>query len=327
MFPVILRKLFLSGASLLALAACSGRLPPPQISYDAPLTKAEPAPEPAKPVEVVAMPEPLPLPGQLKPVDPAPKPAEKETPIKRIRHANDAAKIEPVRDGYLNAIQIYPYADGALYQLYTATLKVSDVALQEGEQLVSVAAGDTARWTIGDTESGQGATRRVHILVKPTRPGLDNDLVVNTDRRTYHLELHSSDRPYMAAVSWNYPQDQLLALRRQSLQAEAAAPVAQGLDLDRLRFRYDIAGDNPPWKPVRAFDDGEKAYIEFPAGIAQGEMPPLFVVGPAGESELVNYRVRGRYYVVDRLFGAAELRLGQDPQQIVRISRNDGRRS
>jgi hypothetical protein len=36
---------------------------------------------------------------------------------------------------------------------------LTDVALQEGEQLVGsgpVAAGDTVRWIIGDTESGAG---------------------------------------------------------------------------------------------------------------------------------------------------------------------------
>ena len=92
-------------------------------------------------------------------------------------------------------------------------------------------------------------------------------------------------------------------------------------------MRYAISGDNPPWKPVRAFDDGSKVFIEFPARIDQGEAPPLFVVGPTGESELVNYRVRGNYYIVDRLFGAAELRLGQDPQQVVRISRTDAAKS
>ena len=46
---------------------------------------------------------------------------------------------------------------------------------------------------------------------------------------------------------------------------------------------------------------GSKVYIEFPAGIRQGEMPPLFVVGPAGGSELVNYRASRNYYIVDRL--------------------------
>ena len=82
---------------------------------------------------------------------------------------------------------------------------------------------------------------------------------------------------------------------------------------------------DPPWRPVQVFDDTRKVYIRFPAGISQGEMPPLFVIGPDGStSELVNYRVRGATMIVDRLFPAAELRLGSDPQQVVHITRTDG---
>src|SRR5262249_50316979 len=114
-------------------------------------------------------------------------------------------------------------------------------------------------------------------------------------------------------------------LRRHNAVAEAAAPVDTGLDLARLNFRYAIEGDTPAWRPLRAFDDGAKVFIEFPRGIRQGEMPPLFVLGHEGGAELVNYRARQNYYVVDRLFAAAELRLGGDHQQKVRIVRTDGR--
>jgi hypothetical protein len=108
-----------------------------------------------------------------------------------------------------------------------------------------------------------------------------------------------------------YPQDQLIALRRQNAEAQAAQPVASGVDLANVNFRYAIEGDRAPWRPLRAFDDGRQVFIEFPRGIGQGEMPPLFVVGPEGNtSELVNYRVRGHHMIVDRLFAAAELRFG-----------------
>ena len=100
--------------------------------------------------------------------------------------------------------------------------------------------------------------------------------------------------------------------------------VDTGLSLDKIRFRYAVSGSNPPWKPLRAFDDGEKVYIQFPPGIAQGELPPLFVIGAQGDGQLVNYRFRSPYYVVDRLFGAAELRLGGDGGDVVRIERTDG---
>jgi type IV secretion system protein TrbG len=133
----------------------------------------------------------------------------------------------------------------------------------------------------------------------------------------------------MASVLWVYAQDQIIMLHRQNAVAEAAAPVDTGLDIGRLRFRYIIEGDNPPWRPLHAFDDGRKVYIEFPRGIAQGEMPPLFIIGPDGKtSELVDYRVRNSHMIVGRLFAAAELRLGdQGSERRIRIVRNGERRT
>ena len=319
--------------SATALAGCATTAAkPPAIAYDDPPVEiaATPAAEPPRAVEVVTIPEPLPLPGQLKPVAESAVPAEPADPRRRIGTANAAARVQPVRDGFLNAIQQYPWTDGALYQVYTAPGRVTDIALQEGEQLVGpgpVAAGDTVRWIIGDTVSGAGATARVHILVKPTRPDLATNLLINTDRRTYHLELRATAATYMASVSWTYPHDALIALQSRNAAAASAAPVATGVDVSALNFRYRIEGDRAPWKPVRAFDDSAQVFIEFPAGISQGEMPPLFVTGAAGDAELVNYRVQGRYMVVDRLFAAAELRLGDKrSEQRVRIVRDDGRR-
>ena len=316
-----------------SVAACSHTWTPPEITYDpaAPAQPAALAPEPAKEVEIVQIPTPLPLPGQLQRLpDSAPPPPEPADPRARVEAANSAARVQPSRSGYFNAVQVYPYADGALYQVYTAPGQVTDIALEPGEQLVGagpVAAGDTVRWIIGDTESGSGATRRIHILVKPTRADLRTNLIINTDRRTYHLELRAAERTYMASVSWSYPQDELIALRRQNERAQAGQPMATSpIDaLEPLNFRYRIQGDHPAWRPVRAFDDGQQVFIEFPRGIAQGEMPPLWIIGAQGAAELVNYRVRGRYMVVDRLFGGAELRLGGDRQRRVRIVRTDGR--
>jgi type IV secretion system protein VirB9 len=312
-----------------ALAGCATTQKPPEIAYDdaAPAVQTV---DPPVPVTVVELSRPLPLPGQMKPVEQSRRVPEPTDPAARVNQANAAARIQPVRDGFINAMQVYPYTGGALYQVYTAVGQITDIALQPGETLVGsgpVAAGDTVRWIIGDTLSGSGATQQVHILVKPTRADLMTNLVINTNLRTYHMELRSTERTYMASVSWQYPQDQLIALRRQNSQAEAAQPVASGVDLANVNFRYAIDGDRAPWRPLRAFDDGRQVFIEFPRGIAQGEMPPLFVVGPEGNtSELVNYRVRGRHMIVDRLFAAAELRFGTgDNQKRVRITRTDGR--
>lgn len=248
-------------------------------------------------------------------------------PTSRVARANGTALQEPTATGFLHAVQVYPYADGALYRLFAAPERLTDIVLQPGEAIVSVAAGDTARWTVGDTTSGSGATRRAHILVKPFSAGLATNLVIATDRRVYHLQLQSTMKTAMAAISWTYPQDDLIALQRQREAAEAAAPVATGLPIEQLNFRYYISGARPTWRPVRVFDDGRRTFIEFPVNVSVGEVPPLFVLGDQGQAELVNYRMNGRFYVVDRLFGAAELRLGGKRQTVVRIVRADaGRR-
>jgi len=314
---------------LLVLAGCATQgKPPPTISLDEPV-QAQPLPEPPKPVEVVEVPTVLPMPAQLKPLPevdeakPAPEPADETV---RVSKANAEARIAPTREGYVNAIQVWPFTDGALYQVYAAPGRVTVISLQPGEELVTVAAGDTVRWIVGDTSSGSGDELRINVLVKPIRSGLKTNLVITTSRRTYLLELTSTELAWMASVSWDYPRDRMLALQRQAQAAQATAPVESGLSLERIRFRYAISGSNPPWKPLRAFDDGEKVYIQFPAGIAQGELPPLFVIGAQGDGQLVNYRFRPPYYIVDRLFGAAELRLGGDGGDVVRIERTDGTR-
>lgn len=255
-----------------ALGACTTTSAKPRaIVQDAPREiLATPAPKPERAVQVVAIPEPLPLPGQLKPVESSRPPSETADPRRRVGAANAAARVQPTRDGYLNAIQQYPWADGALYQVYAAPGQVTDIALQEGEQLVGpgpVAAGDTVRWIIGDTVSGSGANARVHILIKPTRSDITTNLVINTDRRTYHLELRATPSAWMASVSWTYPQDQLIALRIAETERARNAPPASGVDVTALNFRYRIGGDRPDWRPVRVFDDGRQVFVEFAEGV------------------------------------------------------------
>src|SRR3546814_3414472 len=112
----------------------------------------------------------------------------------------------------------------------------------------TVAAGDTVSLSVGDTSSGSGTALRVNVLVKSIRSGLKTNLGITTNRRTYLLELSSTEKTWMASISWEYPRDRMLALQRQAQAASAAAPVDTGLALENLRFRYAISGSNPPWK-------------------------------------------------------------------------------
>ncbi|WP_446325391.1 P-type conjugative transfer protein TrbG [Brucella cytisi] len=246
------------------------------------------------------------------------------TPAGRVENANAAARVEPRREGYYNAIQIYPWSEGALYQVYAAPGQITTIALEPGESLTGagpIAAGDTARWIIGDTESGSGATRRVHILVKPSRPDITTNLVVTTDRRTYMIELRAREALYMPSVAWAYPAQP--AGQRQTVPAAPIIPAEAARN-----YRYGLTGDTPPWRPISVFDDGRRVYVVFPRGIVQGEMPPIFVIGPNRETQIVNSRIHHNILIVDRLFGAAELRLGSgDRQQTVRIVRVEQRQA
>ncbi|SMH29568.1 P-type conjugative transfer protein TrbG [Mesorhizobium australicum] len=302
--------------STMTLAACATAPKPPQISYD-----ADVPPLPAVAVSTGdATQRPILVPPTWTPSkggDPA------STPTRRVENANVAARVEPRKEGYYNAIQIYPWSEGALYQVYAAPGQITNIALESGESLTGagpIAAGDTARWIIGDTESGSGVTRRVHVLVKPTRTDITTNLVITTDRRTYMIELRAGEKPYMPAVAWAYPQ---VPSSRSSVPAAPIIPAQTARN-----YRYGLTGDTPPWRPVSVYDDGRRVYVEFPRGIVQGEMPPIFVIGSNGEPEIVNSRIYQNVLIVDRLFGAAELRLGGGrQQQTVRIVRTDGRPS
>lgn len=308
----------------LALAGC--QLTPPPVP--ATTSSSPPAAQVDTPPTVIETPVPVPLPGQLKPLPVVAEPRSSKRsrdPQKSIAQAQADARQEPTPEGYLNSMQVYTYMPGALYQLYTAPENVTDIALQPGESLVAKAAGDTVRWVVGDTTSGSGETQQVHVLVKPTKEGLHTNLVLTTDKRTYHLECHSTTGTYMAAVSWRYPQDEMATLSQQAavrkVQAARVASVP-GFDATALHFVYRLdSKDKPRWMPLQVFDDGQKTYIQFPEALATTEAPALFLRSAEGTTQLVNYRVRDRWYIVDRLFEDAELRVGEKNPSIVRIQR------
>ena len=144
------------------LAACAPAWKPPEIAYDDAPRRAVLETDPPKPVKVVEIPKVLPLPGQLKPLpDGKSAPADPADPRARVDQANGEARVQPTRAGYLNAIQVYPFSDGALYQVYAAPGEITDIALERGEQLVGsgpVAAGDsTSRSTLRPTRTWGGA--------------------------------------------------------------------------------------------------------------------------------------------------------------------------
>jgi P-type conjugative transfer protein TrbG len=306
-----------------ATAGCASRQPPPP-QY----VRAVPSSEAARPPAVIEVPKPMPLPGQLQrlPGHVGTRP-DRRSPSEVIADANRKAALGPDRDGYFNAIMTYDFADGALFQVYAAPLRLTAIELQPGEKIVGrPAAGDTVRWLTGIGRSGTGAGEQQHLYVKPTRPGLSTTMVVTTDRRTYYLELHSFEDTYLAAVRWRYPQDEIAEAEGAAVREDvlARATTATNVNLDALNFSYRVSVEKgkASWAPIQVFDDNRKTFIRFPLSMLNREAPVLFVLSGGNDVQIVNYRVKNDYYVVDRLFDRAELRVGQKDQEIVRIARD-----
>jgi type IV secretion system protein VirB9 len=199
-----------------------------------------------------------------------------------------------------------------------APLRVCIIELQAGEKLVGEPhIGDSVRWNISPAVFGHDDSATTVIVLKPQSSGLDTNLLVTTDRRAYYLRLLSKPEDYVARVAFAYPEDESKNAKWQEQIAkqkeqERKNTVAElpGNSIDSLCFDYQIKGKNESLKPVRVFDDGQKTFIQIAHGIENREAPVLVVLGSDGKQQMVNYRVKGDMYIVDRLFDHAELILG-----------------
>lgn len=203
---------------------------------------------------------------------------------------------------------VFNYRENGIYEVMLATDYVTDIQLKAGESLTSPpSAGDTVRWNIGVMKSDNGKEETTHIILKPTEDNIRTNLIITTDQHVYHLVLRSG-ATHMPAVIWNYPEDNF---RKIELAKQKKRVSERVVALENLCFDYEITGDRVSWRPERVFDDGKKTFIQMPTDFHASEAPALFILGD-DEMQLVNYRVKGRYYVVDRLFERARLLVGKN---------------
>jgi P-type conjugative transfer protein TrbG len=206
----------------------------------------------------------------------------------------------------LGSSTIYPYIEGKLFEVHTGIDKVTDIRLQSGEELTSTpVSGDTVRWKIAVLKSEEVQT---HLIVKPLEDNLETNLIVPTNKRVYHLKLMSGAW-YMPQVFWNYPEDERQEIEKQIATKKKEEEI--GVSPDKLSFAYDIEGKDYDWKPLQVFDDGNKTFIRMPDKIKASEAPALFVLDEDDTPMLINYRVKEAYYIVDRIFQRAELKVGE----------------
>ncbi len=245
-----------------------------------------------------------------------------------IAAANLSARQRSRPDRFVGGLQLFSYAPGRVYEVWTAPLRVTTLTLGPGESLTAVAAGDTVRWQIGETTSGQGAGRRTHVLVKPLERRLETNLVLTTNQRLYDLHLRSGEAAaFNTAVAWDADAHETPGPGpAPAAAADLAGPAPW--DIAGLDAGYEILprGRRPAWAPNAVMTDGVRTFIAFPPQMAARPAPALFVIGPDGEAQMVNYRQQGGLFVVDRVIESAELRLGDRRAQVVGIARLKGDR-
>ncbi|MVF24239.1 P-type conjugative transfer protein TrbG [Methylocaldum sp. BRCS4] len=260
--------------------------------------------------------------------DPVPAPktrsqiaAETYEEARKWRDGQTAAPIKG-RDGLVQ----FPFGETQPV-LTCAPLHACDIELEAGEEINNVIFGDTVRWISAPAYTGTGANKIPHVIVKPTESGLETNLIITTSRRSYTLTLKAADSNYTSRVGFYYPHDMV---QLWNSQAEAKQKSAESIisdmpimSADQLRFDYELDGDDDmSWYPVRVFSDGRHVYIQMPETMQSSEAPALVLLNAKGDSELVNYRVKGSYYIVDKLFDRAALIVGVGSgQQKVTISK------
>jgi type IV secretion system protein TrbG len=209
---------------------------------------------------------------------------------------------------------LFTYSPGGIYEVQAATFHETALQLQPGELLTGKdlpTAGDTARWTIAATRTGSPPNETTVLIVKPLESDLETNMTITTNRRLYTVVLKSSEHTYMPLVGWLYPQDTARELADQAATVKKTEEQSEGLTVppEQLNFNCTITGSQVAWRPLRAYDDGSKTYLQMSPEMQSYEAPAIFVM--EGKTPiLVNYRVKHSIYIVDRLFDRAQLRVG-----------------
>ncbi|MBN1683989.1 MAG: TrbG/VirB9 family P-type conjugative transfer protein [Gammaproteobacteria bacterium] len=224
-------------------------------------------------------------------------------------------------DGWIT----YPYSNHTKPIISCSMFHFCIVELETGEKLNSYGLGDTQEWQTNAFMTGEGDHASISIQAKPTTNHISTDLTISTNKRTYLIGLVAKPGADTTVLRFYYPEETLIQNVRLVGQMESNEahsdvvstinlPRGTKVDLNRLNFNYKIKGDNPPWRPLRIFDDGNKTYIEMPALASKFNLPVLYLARHQ-TMQMVNYRYVQPYFVIDGLFSHAWLVSGKGSDQ------------
>jgi type IV secretion system protein VirB9 len=200
-------------------------------------------------------------------------------------------------------IRTLRFSPNEVYQFIGHYGYQSTIEFADDEKIQTVSIGDSLAWMVNPAGN--------RLFLKPIEQNALTNMTVITDKHVYLFELHAEETQDIRSadmvfvVRFIYPQADTAAL--DFTQFEAFPDLQK--DADKMNFSYTIRGSTVI-EPIRIFDDGNWTYFEFRD--RNGEIPAIFRVDGAMNEELVNFRKRGNYIVVERVASRFTLRRGPE---------------
>lgn len=293
-----------------------------------------------KAIEVLADPV-VPQPAAAAaPAAPAQKPISYDTSSDLLQNADHRSTITPARTraasfdwsasesdaeslvGDDGSVQ-YAYG-GSMPIVSCAPLHLSVIKLQADETVTNISIGDSVRWKAQAATAGKYPV----VVVKPTVVNIKTNLTIMTSAgRIYYVTLVSYPNRWVPLISFYDPQKIVETVTsQQQIDSEKAASEAKRKDEDTvamipgdmtsLDFNYTVSvehnffsGTTDGIKPARVFSSAGHTYIQMPDSLKYKDAPAIFSV-INNEQQLVNYKTKGAYYIVDGVPDRMNLVLG-----------------
>lgn len=207
----------------------------------------------------------------------------------------------------------YDYFEGSIYTVNTQIGHVTDITLHPGDNLIGVIGGDTKQWSIDKARVND----TTHVYIKPLVENISTDIIINSDKRSYHL-LVNSNSTYNPIIEFEFINERykkiaLTSVYKDRKEKEYLDIFTEKKNGQLVRKKINSSYEVKPNKsmdekllPKKVFDDGVRTYIQMPQ-TNQYDLPVLYTVDDRKKLSLVNYRVKGKYYIADRIFTHARL--------------------
>lgn len=177
------------------------------------------------------------------------------------------------------------------------------VEFDSDERIENVSIGDSTAWQVTPNR------KATLLFLKPVEKGAATNMTVVTNMRRYAFQLTASEATSPADPNIVFDVRFLYPEKPQVIEVAPPPPAASAApSVDQLNFAYEMTGSKK-LLPLRVFDDGVATYFQFAEPV---ETPAIFAVDTAGIENLINFQVRGRYFVVDAVSQSFSLRLGKE---------------